>query len=89
MEKPKGLLDENWENLTEETIALIRLCLLMSVLSLVARETTAVKLMKKITNRYEKLCKLMLGSQPPRWRQLGIEIPHCTHVGSLPGAEVG
>ena len=46
--------NEDWEALNEEAIANIRMCLSMDVACTVANETTAVKLMEALTNRYEK-----------------------------------
>lgn len=53
-ERPKRMSDKELDNLNEETIAIIRMCLPMNVATLVASETSAVKLMEVLTNRYGK-----------------------------------
>ena len=53
-ERLASMSNEDWEALNEEAIANIRMCLSMDVACTVANETTAVKLMEALTNRYEK-----------------------------------
>lgn len=48
--------DKDWEEMDAQTVAIVRLCLLMNVGSLFENETTTIGLMNVVTNRYEKYC---------------------------------
>lgn len=48
-EKPKEMLDEDRESLNEEVAVIIGICLSIHMASFLAKETSAVKLMKALT----------------------------------------
>ena len=53
-ERSKGMSDEDWENLNEEAIEIIKMYLSINGASIVTSETNVVKLMEALTKRYQK-----------------------------------